>query len=128
MTQLATVHALDPDNELSVTLRVGAVIVTCFASNPPGQLAVGKVYPVEFTVLDCGDVSVEEADQDAAPSLVRVGPGYHYRATGRIVGDSVNVGIVIEPPWPYADYAYLDGKMVTFEIDRLDVSFVEPTD
>jgi len=124
MPQLATLEAIDPGDEMDVTLRVGELRVRCFAVIAPAPLAVGEVYRVAFTA-SVDEPRITEVPDEVVPSLRHTGAAYGYRGAGRIVGDALDAdGVIIEEIWRPGDFAYLDGKMVTFELDRLDVEFL----
>ncbi len=118
----AKVVGLDPDIEEEVTLRIKGMDFTCFAGICPYELSVGQEYPVTFEMLD---FELSEQVNSDETSFERIENTYAYTLKGKLCRDTIDVGIKISDEFLASDYAYLDGKYICLNVDRLDVEFLE---
>lgn len=119
----AILKSIDSDIEEQVTLIVNGIEVTCFAGVCPYELEIGNEYPVEFEMNVFDDYSVNQADsQDRL--VTQIDNGFAYLLSGKLDGNTVDCGIPFEDDVLLSDFGYLDGKFVTFQVDRVDVEFL----
>ncbi len=119
----AFVKNIDSDIEEQVTLIVDDVEVTCFASVCPYEIQEGQEYPVSFEMNVFDDYSVNALVKNEK-SLVRIGDGFSYLLSGELRGNTIVCGIPFEDEILLSDFGYLDGKYVSFQVDRIDVEFL----
>ncbi|WP_205781154.1 hypothetical protein [Methylocaldum sp. SAD2] len=125
MIYQALVLRVDEDIEEEVLLRVGDIELACFASVCPYKIEVGLSYPVELHPVVFDDYSVTALPDETQPAVTRVGTGFAYVVTGKLSGDCLESGgLVIEDEVLQRDFGYLEGKMITMKIDRMDVEFL----
>ncbi|MBN3575903.1 hypothetical protein [Vibrio neptunius] len=122
ITYNAKVLGLNPDIEEEVTLEVSGVELTCFAGVCPYELTIGQEYPVTFDMLD---FELSEQEDVEETSLKRVGNTYAYELIGRLNGNAIDAGIKVSNEFLESDYAYLDGKFICLNAERLDVEFLD---
>ncbi|MBZ2207179.1 hypothetical protein [Massilia soli] len=124
MKYLATlIHLNEVDDEM-VTLRLQDYDLVCFASVCPYHICEGELYWVEIHPFIICDYLVSEAEDDKVPSIVRIGDGYAHIITGTLVNGKIVVGdIELEDDYFLSDFGYLEGRMVSWEVDRLDAIF-----
>lgn len=118
--QIVTVESIDPDTDEEITLRAGDVRLVCFHFG--GGLDVGRSYLVELTLLDWH--RMRPAHELALPSLTRRDDGFGYDVVGRLSGSVVDAGMPLVDEAFATECAWLDGKMVHFEVDRIDVEVI----
>jgi hypothetical protein len=120
MIYQAKVLRVDGSVEGEVMLQIGNTELTCFAYN--FAIEVGLSYPVELKLFD--DYTIEELPDDTEPSLVRIGNTFAYVVTGRLNGCCLESGeLTFEDDMLLSDFGYLDGKMVSVNVDRIDADF-----
>jgi hypothetical protein len=125
MIHQARVLRLGKVMEEEVLLRLGDVRLICFANVRPYRVEEGEMYSVEFHPLVFDEYVVTEVDGDTAPSIVERGPAFRCVITGRLRGSTLDsVGLTFEDEIFAKDYAYLDGKMIAMNVDRMDVEFI----
>lgn len=118
--QIATVERIDPHVEEELTLRVGDHSVVCF--NVGGDVEVGRSYEVELHLLEWH--RMRPAHELALPTLTRLDGAFRYDVVGRLRGGVVDAGVLLVDDAFATEAAWLDGKMVHFEVDRIDVEVI----
>jgi len=119
------VRSINFDVEGEVEVVVGDVQLTCFANNIPFEIKVGGRYEVEFYPMVFDEYFVEDAGE-VGDSIDRHGKGYSYKVVGRLNEGCVSCGeLMFCDEFLAEDFGFLDGRMVSWIIDRLDVSFVK---
>lgn len=125
MKHFAMVKKLDPSIEEEVTLDIQGIEFTGFATICPYEIEVGNMYPVTigFTILD--DIIMNEA-KDQRIGLEYLDSGYRYCIKGVLNETSIDAGIIIEDDEDYfKDYRYLINKLVEFQVDRMNIEFLQ---
>lgn len=118
------VEAVDSEIEEEVSISVCGHQLICFASYLPYSLEVGKVYPAEFLPMVFNDYLIKEIP-DAESAVVREGEGYSYKIIGQLRDGCLKVGeLSFCDEYLLADFGFLEGRMVSWKIDRLDILFV----
>jgi len=119
------VDAICSEVEEDVSIVVCGQRLTCFASYLPYQLEVGGVYRAELLPMIFNEYVVHEVSY-VEPKIVREGVGYSYSVTGELKDGCLYCGgLVFCDEILLADFGFLEGKSVSWKIDRLDISFVE---
>ena len=125
MIYTAEVIRLDDDVEEEVVLRINGVELTCFASVCPYPIEEGATYQVALTPVVFDDYSIREMSADALPTLVKIGGGFAYEVVGELATAQLDAGCIsLEDDVLLRDYGYLNGKMVVWKVDRIDVEFL----
>ena len=118
------VEAVGLEIEEEVLISVFGHRLTCFASYLPGRLEVGKFYQAELLPMVFGDYVVHEIN-NADPAIVRQGDSYSYTIVGQLHAGCLCVGdLSFCDNILLSDYGFMEGRMVSWKVDRLDVSFV----
>jgi len=120
---MAKVKKIDENIEEEVTLLIDQIEVVCFASVCPYAIKNGGEYPVSMTLNIFCDYNLRES-KDEQSSLRRIGNSFSYIVTGRICDDILDAGIKFVDDVFLSDYGYLNGKMVSMQVDRIDVEFL----
>jgi len=123
MISRAKVERVGEDIEEEVTLLIDRVEVVCFAGVCPYAIKEGETYPVSMTLTILDDCNLHESS-DEQPSLRRIGNSFSYIVTGRLSGDVLDAGIKFIDDVFLSDYGYLNGKMISMQVDRIDVEFL----
>ncbi|MGE3320500.1 MAG: hypothetical protein AB7I18_14515 [Candidatus Berkiella sp.] len=125
MTYTAEVIRLNDDIEEEVVLRINGVELTCFASVCPYPIVERATYEVALIPVVFDDYSVREMSKDTHTSLVKVGNGFAYELVGELAGGLLDIGCIsLEDDVLLRDYGYLNGKIIAWMIDRIDVEFM----
>jgi hypothetical protein len=119
--QIATVESIHPHVEEEITLRVGDVSVVCFHFS--GGLEVGRSYNVALHLFEWQ--RMRPAHELALPTLTRLDNSSRYDVVGRLSGCIVDAGILLVAEEFATEAAWLDGKMVHFEVDRIDLEIID---
>jgi hypothetical protein len=119
----ARVEKIDENVEEAVTLSIDRVEIVCFAGVCPYAIKEGETYPVSVTLAIFGDYDLHESS-DERPSLRQIGNSFSYVATGWLSDDVLDAGIKFVDEIFLSDYGYLNGKMVSMQVDRIDVEFL----
>ena len=122
MTITAFVKSIDENVEEQVTLIVDGVEITCFASVCPYEIIEGKTYPVEFEIMLNDDYEIEQVDS-ASSQIQKIGSGFAYKLSGEMLDGTIDCGIPFYDDYLISEYGYLKGKLVSLNIDRMDVEF-----
>ncbi|WNC09823.1 hypothetical protein [Pseudomonas coleopterorum] len=124
MIYSALVDGINSEIEEEVTIVICGQRLTCFASYLPYQLEIGKVYRAELLPMVFGEYIIQEISH-VTPSVLREGPGYSYRFIGELRdGCLCCVGLTFCDEIFLADFGFLEGKLISWRVDRLDISFV----
>ena len=125
MNYLAKIKRLSNDIEEEVVLRINSVELTCFVTVFPYKIEEGSSYQVELTAQVFNDYLVNELSKEEPPSIVQVGNSFSYVITGRLNDNRLNAGsIVFEDEMLLSDFGYLEGKIVSWKVDRIDAEFL----
>jgi hypothetical protein len=119
------VRSINFDIEGEVDVVVGDVQLTCFANSIPSEIRIGSFYEVEFYPIVFDEYFVEDAGE-VGESLGRCGEEYSYKVVGRLKEGCVSCGeLMFYDEFLAEEFGFLDGKMVSWVIDRVDVRFVK---
>ena len=121
--QRARIESVEEDE---ATLVVAGQRIRCFVAVCPRAVAAGDEVRVALTAMALDGLELRAAG-DAAPGMEPLG-GYRYRCTGRVAGGVVDVGGVLLEDESLGDEAAFDGRMVTFDVDRIDADFAPDDD
>ncbi|MFF7395110.1 hypothetical protein ACFZAI_01515 [Achromobacter sp. NPDC008082] len=118
------VDAISPEVEEEVSIVVCGQRLTCFASYLPYRLEVGGMYQAELLPMVFDEYIVQEISH-AEPAVVREGSGYSCRIIGELRDGCLRCGgLTFCDEILLADFGFLEGKLISWKIDRLDISFV----
>ncbi|KPC55350.1 hypothetical protein [Amantichitinum ursilacus] len=125
MNYLAKIKRLSSDVEEEVVLCINDIEITCFANVCPYTLEDGEAYRVELTPQVFNDYVVSETNEGVTSAINRVGNGFSYILKGRLAGNKLDAGgIVFEDEMLLSQFGYLDGKFISWNVDRIDVEFL----
>ena|ERR1700722_1186415 len=113
--------------EGEVWLNIKGKDLNCFAYNSmPREAKEGAFYPVELTPQVWGDYKVTELAEDAPASTVQIGNSFAYVVTGQLNGNRLHTvgGLEFEDDFLLSEFGYLEGKMVAWQVDRIDAEFL----
>jgi|GEM_PF-787818 len=110
--------------EEEVTLIISDLEFTGFANIVPYQLQEGNEYEVSLGITILDDFKIAEADM-AAKSIEPVNDSFKYLIKGVLKeGGILDAGVIFQDDM-LAEYEYLIGKYVEFEVDRISVEFLQ---
>ena len=125
MNYIVQIKRLSDDVEQEVVLRIKNFKITCFAAACPYKIEEGEFYRVSLTTQVLNDYHIDEVDEEVPSSLVQIGNGFSYIITGRLTNNCLDVdGIFFEDDMLLSNFGYLEGKMITWKVDRIDVEFL----
>jgi hypothetical protein len=125
MNYSAIIKYLGDEIEEEVLLRIHDLEITCFVSLCPFRIETGKSYMVELEAKVFDEYFVREISEDCSPGIVRVGSGFTCTICGRLIDGCLNIGDVnFYDDVLLSEFGQLNGKMVEWEVDRIDVNFV----
>ena len=122
MTVETLVKSIDENVEEQVTLIVAGVEIICFASICPYEIIAGKTYPVEFEIMLNDDYEIEQINS-VSSHIQKIGSGFAYKLSGEMLDGTIDCGIPFYDDYLISEYGYLRGKLVSLNIDRMDVEF-----
>ncbi|MRN37438.1 hypothetical protein CRG49_012830 [Neisseria sp. N95_16] len=99
----------------------------CFIAYSKISLEENRIYNVEIEYQIFNDYIVEEAniDKPIIFPFERIDDSPRYRITGRLNGNSFKSGnIYFMDNYLQKEYSFLDGRLITLTIDRLDISII----
>jgi len=125
-TYLAQIRHINTDVEGEVLLSINGVDLLCFSYfSLPYQAKDGGNYQVELTPVVFNDYIVNELSEDTLPSVARVGSSFSYEIKGRLHGSRLDAGgIEFEDEILLSDFSHLQGKMISWRVDRIDAEFL----
>ncbi|MCL7714452.1 hypothetical protein [Stenotrophomonas mori] len=95
------------------------------ASSIPFEIKVGGFYEVEFYPIVFDEYFVDDAGE-VGESLDGCGERYSYKVVGRLKEGCVSSGeLMFYGEFLAEEFGFLDGNMVSWVIDRVDVRFVK---
>jgi len=126
MIYSAQLRHVSNEVEGEVLLTIDEVNLTCFAySSLPVDAKEGSFYRVELTAEVLDDYVVSELNGETLPSIAQVGNSFIHVISGRLSGNRLDAGgIVFEDDVLLSDFGYLDGKMISWKVDRIDAEFL----
>lgn len=127
MKYLARIESVSDGIEGEVSLSINGLKLVCFGySSLPYGARAGEAYDVELFPVVLGEYIVCEICGDKCGSIVRIGNTFSYFLNGRLDAGCLDVGgVVFEDEVLLSDFGYLDGKMISWKVDRIDVDFME---
>jgi hypothetical protein len=124
MTYSVLIKDINQDIEGEVTLVVNGLELTCFSNMPPSLNSIGTECEIEFLPMVFGEYDVHEVPDTSGPLVQRVGNSFSYVVSGLLNEGAIDAGpVTFEDEVLQSEFGYLDGKMVAWKIDRLDVDF-----
>jgi hypothetical protein len=124
MIYSAFLKKISEEVEGEVTLLVNGLELTCFANMPPKLSMTGQECSVEFMPMIFDDYEVKEISASSTPAIQRIGNSFSYVVSGRLLNGSLDGdAISFDDEILESEFGYLDGKMIAWKIDRLDVEF-----
>lgn len=127
MNYSAQILHLGDDIEEEVLLRIGDLAITCFVTQCPFRVETGKSYVVELEAQIFDDYLIREIKGDCSPSIVRGGSGFSCILRGWLIDGCLDAGDVrFYDGVLLSEFGQLNGKMVEWAVDRIDVSFLSP--
>ncbi len=125
MSYLAKIKRLSDNIEEEVVLSIDAIDLTCFAALCPYEIEVEASYQVELSAQVFNEYIVHELEEGVSSSIVQIGDGFSHLISGRLNGPYLDAcGILFEDDVLLSDFGYLEGKMVMWKVDRIDVEFL----
>lgn len=119
----ATVEEIDEGVDEAVTLLVEGLRILCFSSVCPYPIKKGEKYSVSLTLAILNDYIVAEVGSGES-SIKRIGQGFSHMVAGKLTGDVLDAGIAFQDEVFLSDYGYLDGKVISVKVDRIDAEFL----
>lgn len=124
MIYKAKVLRLDAVVEEAVLIQIAGREIECFASFCPYRIEEGQIYPVQLELAVFNKYCIVECKENS-PDFFPVGQGFSYLVSGTLKGGILKVGTLsFFDEFLRSNYGYLDGKMVTMSVDRIDLEFL----
>lgn len=118
------IDVISPEIEEEVSIFVCGQRLTCFASYLPYRLEVGRTYQAELLPMVFDEYFVQEISH-SEPSIVREGVGYSYSIIGELRAGCLHCGgLIFCDEFLLENFGFLEGRLVCWKVDRLDISFV----
>ncbi|MDB0525047.1 hypothetical protein [Ralstonia solanacearum] len=123
----ARIEKINPDVEGEVLLSINGKNLLCFIYfSLPKEAREGEVYEVELKPMVFDDCLVEELQENSASGVSRIGRSFGYEIKGRLKGGAIDVeGVEFEDEVLSSEFSYLDGRMVSWRVDRIDAEFIQ---
>lgn len=116
---------LDKNIEEEVVIEVNGERLVCFSNMLPYGVKEGHDYQVEIIPMVFKEYIVKEQEKNVYPSIKRIDDSFSYIVIGKLTGAGLDTGsIIFDDEVLLRDFGYFDGKMVSWEIDRIDVDFI----
>ena len=99
----------------------------CFLDYCPMAIEVNKVYNVELDYFIVDKFILEEVNTDESVIIPfeRIGDSTQYKITGRLDGNTFTAGnICFVDDALQLKYSYLDGRLITLTVWRLNISVI----
>lgn len=99
----------------------------CFLDYCPMAIEVNKVYNVELDYFIVDKFILEEVNTDESVIIPfeRIGNSTQYKITGRLDGNTFTAGnICFVDDALQLKYSYLDGRLITLTVWRLNISVI----
>jgi hypothetical protein len=109
--------------EEEVELLIQGRRLVCFSSVYSSAPREGQIYSVSLELMVIEDFKIEEIEE-TTPSILRIGNGFAYELRGRLLGDTLDVGIVFREDAFLSCFGHLEGRFVSVRVDRIDVEFL----
>ncbi|MBA0281533.1 hypothetical protein D7Y44_12660 [Stenotrophomonas maltophilia] len=124
MIYSAVVEGLSPVVEEEVSIEISGERLVCFASYLPFRIEVGETYQVELSPMVFSEYVVNDLP-GIGSSITRRGVGYSYEIVGDLKDGRITSGEFMFFDEAFLeDFAFLDGRRVSWVVDRLDVLFI----
>lgn len=121
----AKILRLNEDVEEEVVLVINGLELVCFVNMLPHGAKEGQSYQVELIPMVFNEYSVHELNGDVLPSIIQVNNSFSYIAVGKLSGNRLNAGgVVFEDDFLLSDFGHLEGKIISWKVDRIDVEFL----
>jgi hypothetical protein len=113
---------LNENVEEEADVEVRGHALTCFVAVCPYRLAPGEVYPARLSLWALEGLEVREADGEVT-GISRIGDDFRHRVVGILHGSVLDAGVAFEDELFLAEYEYLDGRVVSVDVDRIQLAF-----
>lgn len=127
MRILAKIERVSEDVEGEVSISIGDMNLVCFGySSLPQGAGAGDFYVVEVIPVIFGDYCVREMCIDEEVGFFQINNNFSYYFNGRLSKGCLSVrGVSFEDEFLMSNFGYLDGKMISWRVDRIDLDFFE---
>jgi len=123
MKQIALLTKVSEIIEEEVTLKIGSVEFTGFASIVPYQLKQGNEYDVLIGITILDDFQIVESSMETKV-IEPINDSYKYLIRGILKeGGIIDAGVILQDEM-LEEYEYLIDKLVELEVDRISVEFL----
>lgn len=125
MIYIAEVINLNDEIEEEVVLRINDIEITCFVSICLFLIEKHMTYQVQIMPVIFHNYVVYEVPEETKPLIEKEGDSFIYNCIGRLIGNQLDINfIILEDDILLRDFSYLDGKMIAWKVDRIDVEFI----
>ncbi|MES2741714.1 MAG: hypothetical protein V4754_12285 [Pseudomonadota bacterium] len=125
LRQLVRVEKLSAISDEEVVISLRGRQLTCFISILPYSLVEGNDYPAQLTLMVFDEYFVENVNDASESSISPMDDGYSYEIVGRLVDGQLHAcGFVFDNYALESEYAYLEKKIISISVDRIDVEFL----
>ena len=124
MIYQAKILRLDDNIEEEVDLQIKDVKITCFIATCPYPIKVGLYYPVQLSIWLLDEYNSIEIKNNTEQSINKIGNSFAYFITGKLCnGNLTSTGLIFEDNTLKKKFAYLEGKIISIKVDRINVEF-----
>jgi hypothetical protein len=125
MKYKAQILGFNEEVEEEVILQVGTTVLHCFSHGFPYQIEKGDFVSVEFELQFFDELQIEEIESNTC-QFKRIGESFSYLIQGELDGNVLKSdSISFQDDCFVSECGFLNGKMVSLRVDRIDVDFLE---
>jgi hypothetical protein len=111
--------------EGEIDITVCGFNLNCFCNNPPELPKENSSCEVELIPMVFGKYIVKKAPPGAIPQVIKEGNSFAYSIFGVLQKSQIIVDhLIFEDDYLIAEFGYLEGELVEWHVDRIDVDFL----
>ena len=116
----------DENIEELVDVCLDGKIITCYAQYSNHILEKNSFWNAKFYGENFHEIIIKKEEYGRCNGLYRLGNNFAYDAVGYLNEGQLNCGdVVFEEDFLLSDFYYLNGQIVYWRIERLEIDFVE---
>jgi hypothetical protein len=126
MKYTATIVSLGKEIGEEIVFLINENTLSCFVNVQPAGLKPGFLCTVTLDAMVFDEYEMNQTTESTKPSIIRIGESFSYISKGVLKGNSLKIkNVEFEDEVFMKEFPYLDGKMVSWKIDRLDAEILD---
>lgn len=123
MIYIVKILSINRNIEDILTIKLGNQILEVFSFDMPHEICVNKSYSANITFNIFADYQINLSDQKLG--CYQIGSSLAYKIVGKLNNGNIEINnLSFFDEILQSEYAYLDNKIISWVVDRIDLNFL----